>query len=116
MSSTETKALIRPAAERLQVEVPALGRLKLVIRLELTARGPDAPIWRVELPGRRSPGSRGGCPDRRLGRAVTLQRAGPGGKLRHWADAYERGHVKVGGDAAVIKLIANVIERQLART
>jgi hypothetical protein len=36
------------------------------------------------------------------------------GRLRDWAEAYERGHVKVSGDSAVIKLLGNVIERRLA--
>ena len=36
------------------------------------------------------------------------------GRLRHWAEAYEHGHVKVTGDSAVIKLLGNVIERRLA--
>ena len=31
--------------------MPALKQLKLVVRLELRARGGDAPIWRVEVPG-----------------------------------------------------------------
>jgi len=30
-------------------------------------------------------------------------------------DAFEHGHVKVSGDAAVVRLVGNVIERQLAR-
>ena len=38
------------------------------------------------------------------------------GGLREWARAHERGNVKVTGDSAVIKLLANVVERQLART
>ena len=37
------------------------------------------------------------------------------GVLRDWARAYERGHVKVSGDASVVKLLGNVIERQLTR-
>ena len=51
MSATETKALIARAIERLQEEVPAFGQVKLVIKLELRARGGDTPIWRVEVPG-----------------------------------------------------------------
>jgi hypothetical protein len=50
MSSGDTRALIARAVERLEDEVPAFRKLKLVIRLELRARG-DAPIWRVEVPG-----------------------------------------------------------------
>src|SRR5438270_13483566 len=51
MSSQDTRALITQAIEHFSDEVPALKQLKLVIRLELRARGGDVPIWRVELPG-----------------------------------------------------------------
>jgi hypothetical protein len=37
------------------------------------------------------------------------------GRLSHWIDAYEHGHVKVTGDSAVMKLLGAVIERQRAR-
>jgi hypothetical protein len=37
------------------------------------------------------------------------------GRLRDWVDAYNRGHITVTGEPAVVKLVANVIERQLAR-
>jgi len=37
------------------------------------------------------------------------------GGLREWARAYQKGHVKVTGDSAVIKLLANVFSRHLAR-
>jgi hypothetical protein len=37
------------------------------------------------------------------------------GRLRNWAEAYEHGHVRVSGDAAVTKLLGNVLERQLRR-
>src|SRR4051812_18191887 len=50
VASGDTRALIATAVERLEEEIPALRRLKLVIRLELRSRG-DAPIWRVEVPG-----------------------------------------------------------------
>jgi hypothetical protein len=117
VSATETKALIAQAVERLQAEVPALGRLKLVVKLELRARGPDAPIWRVEVPGPKV--SRDPAGDARID--VSLARShfnelATEGRLRDWADAYDRGQVKVTGDAAVIKLLAHVIERQRART
>ena len=51
VSSTDTRALIERTLERFTAEVPALKQLKLVVRLELMARGGDAPIWRVEVPG-----------------------------------------------------------------
>ncbi|HEX2233625.1 MAG TPA: hypothetical protein VHG69_09695 [Thermoleophilaceae bacterium] len=115
MSATDTKALIAQAVERLQEEVPALGQLKLVARLELRARGGDAPIWRVELPGPRI--SRDPAGDARIDVSVArshFNELAKDGRLRHWAEAYDHGHVKVSGDSAVIKLLGNVIERRLA--
>ena len=116
MSSTDTRAQIVRAVERLQEEVPSLGRLKLVVRLELRARGGDAPIWRVEVPGPKVAKDPAG--DARLDVSVArshFNELAEDGRLRDWADAYEHGHVRVSGDSAVIKLLGNVIERQRAR-
>jgi hypothetical protein len=117
MSSGDTRSLIRQAVERLQEEVPALRQLTLVMRLELRARGTDVPIWRVEVPGPQI--SRDPAGDARIDISVSrshFNELAAEGRLRHWADAYERGHVRVSGDAAVTKLLGNVIKRQLART
>jgi hypothetical protein len=115
VATTGTKALIVQAVEHLQDEVPALRQLKLVIRLELRARG-DVPIWRVELPGPVI--SKDSARDARIDVSVArshFNELAAEGRLKHWVDAYEHGHVRVTGDAAVTKLIANVIGRQLAR-
>ena len=116
MSATETKALIARAIERLQEEVPAFGQLKLVVKLELRARGGDAPIWRVEVPGPKV--DRDAAADSRL--EVSVSRShfndlAQDGRLQHWVDAYEHGHVTVSGDPGVVKLLGNVIQRQQAR-
>jgi hypothetical protein len=116
LSATDTKQLIAKAVERLQEEVPALRQLKLVARLELRARGGDAPIWRVELPGPQITKDPAG--DARIDVSVSrshFNELAAEGRLRHWADAYERGHVKVTGDAAVVKLLGNVIQRHRQR-
>ena len=116
MSAGDTRALIEQALQRFGDEVPALKQLKLVMKLELPTHGAGAPVWRVELPEGRV--SRDPAGDARL--AVTVQRRNfnqlaSDGRLRDWVDAYERGHVSVSGEAAVVKLVGNVIERQLAR-
>jgi hypothetical protein len=117
MASADTRSLIRQAVERLQEEVPALRRLTLVIRLELRARGGDVPIWRVEVPGPNI--ARDPAADARIDISIArshFNELAADGRLRHWAEAYEHGHVRVSGDAAVTKLLGNVIQRQLART
>jgi hypothetical protein len=117
MASGDTRSLIRQAVERLQAEVPALKQLKLVIRLELRARGTDVPIWRVEVPGPEI--TRDPAGDARIDVSVArshFNELAADGRLRDWADAYERGHVRVSGDAAVTKLLGNVFQRQLGRS
>lgn len=116
MSSADTKALIQRAVERLQAEVPALGRLKLVVRLELRARGSDTPIWRVEVPGPKIGKDPAG--DARVDISVArshFNELATDGTLHDWVEAYEHGHVRVSGDTAVVKLLGNVIGRQRAR-
>ena len=115
MAGLGTRELIAQAVDRLQGEVPALKQLKLVIRLELRARG-DVPIWRVAVPGPEI--SKDAAGDARLDVSVArshFNELAAEGTLRHWVDAYEHGHVRVTGDPAVTKLLGNVIQRQLAR-
>ena len=117
MSAADTKTLIRQAVERLGEEVPALKQIKLVIRLELRARGGgEVPIWRVELPG--PDVTRDPAGDARIDVSVArphFNELADDGRLTHWVEAYEHGHVRVSGDPAVTKLLGNVIQRQLAR-
>lgn len=115
MSSTDTKALIAQVVQRFGDEVPALKPLKLVIRLELRARG-DVPTWRVELPGPKV--SKDPAADAKVD--ISLPRShfnelAADGRLRHWLDAYDSGALKVTGEPAIVKLVANVIERQRVR-
>jgi uncharacterized protein YcbX len=96
--------------------VPALRNLQLVIKLELRARGGDAPIWRVELPGPKI--DRDPAADARVDVSVArshFNELAADGQLEHWASAYETGAVQVTGDSAVLALLGNVIQRRRAR-
>ena len=117
MSSGDTKALIDTAIEQVWRDVPALRQLNLVVRLELPARGDEA-VWRVDLPEKaiaRDPAGDARL-DVRVPRVFFNALAGdPKARLADWVEAYDHGHVKVSGEPAVVKLLGNVIERQLAR-
>jgi hypothetical protein len=116
VSATDTKRLIAQAADHLRDELPALRKLQLVIRLELLARGGDAPIWRVELPGPKI--DRDPAADARIDVSVVRPRfneLAADGRLEDWVRAYDRGEVKVTGDKAVLALLGNVIQRRRAR-
>ena len=116
MSTADTRTQIAMALERFGDEVPALKQLKLVIRLELRARG-DVPTWRVEVPGPNI--SKDPAGDARLDISIPrshFNELAEKGRLRDWAEAYDHGHVNISGEPAVVKLVGNVIERQLARS
>jgi hypothetical protein len=116
MSASQTRELIAGAVDRLGHELPALQKLQLVMRLELRARGPDAPIWRVEVPGPKVDRDPGG--DARIDISIARPRFNElalEGRLEDWIRAYERGEVRVTGDRAVLALLGNVIQRQRAR-
>jgi hypothetical protein len=116
VAAGDTRSLIRGAIERLQEEVPALRQLKLVAKLELRARGGNVPIWRVEVPGPKI--DRDPAGDARIDISMArshFNELATEGRLRDWVQAYEHGHVRVSGDAAVVKLLGNVIQRQRSR-
>jgi hypothetical protein len=107
--------LISTSYQRFIAEVPALDKLKIVVRLELRGRG-DVQVFRVQLPGPEV--SKEEPDDARLD--ISLPRShfnelAIDGQLKHWREAYEHGDVKITGDPAVIKLVGTVIERHEAR-
>jgi hypothetical protein len=110
-----TRELIERAVQRLQAEVPALAKLKLVFGLELRARG-DVQPYRVEIPGPKI--TKGFGEDERV--HVSIPRShfnelAADGRVRHWREAYEHGHVKVEGDPNIQRLVGQVIARAEAR-
>ena len=113
--SSITQDLIEIAHRRFVEELPALEKLKLVIRLELRGRG-DVQVFRVETPGPKV--SKEEPEDSRI--EVSIPRADfndlADASLEHWRTAYEHGVVRVGGDPAVIRLLGGVIAKHEART
>ena len=110
-----TKELIETAIERFQEEVPALQKLKLVFGLELKAKH-DIQLYRVELPGPKI--TKDLAQDERV--LVQVDRPqfnelAEKGTIRSYRRAVETGHIKASGDSNVLKLIAQVVDRQEAR-
>ena len=110
-----TPDLIRSAVERFQAEVPALGKLKLVFGLQLKAKH-DMQLYRVELPGPKI--KKDLAQDERV--LVEIDRPqfnelAEKGTLKSYRRAVETGHIKASGDSNVLKLIAQVVEKQEQR-
>lgn len=110
-----TSDLIKTAVERFQAEVPALQKLKLVFGLELRAKH-DIQLYRVELPGPKI--TKDLAQDERV--LVEIDRPqfnelAEKGTLKSYRRAVETGHIKATGDSNVVKLIAQVVEKQEER-
>lgn len=110
-----TGDLITDAIKAIQREVPALANLKMVLGLELRGRG-DTQLYRVELPGPKV--TKGYAEDERL--HVSIPRShfnelAAEGRIKHWHEAYDHGHIKVEGDPNIQKLVGQVIARTEAR-
>ncbi|MGO9955053.1 MAG: hypothetical protein ACLP50_03600 [Solirubrobacteraceae bacterium] len=115
-SPGDTKTLIETAVTRFLDEVPALAGLKLIAGLELRGRG-DVQMYRVELPG--PVVTKDIAADAKV--RLTVPRShfnelATKGHVRDWREAFAKGDAKVTGIDQVIKLIANVVERQEERS
>lgn len=116
MATADTKALIEQAVATFRKEVPALERLKLVVELELRGRG-DIQLFRVELPGPKI--TKDIASDAKVRLSVPradFNELAVEGTIRHWREAFESGHVRATGPPEILRLIANVVEKQEERT
>ena len=112
-----TPDLIIVATQRLQAEIPALAKLRLVFELELTGAGLAGPRpaerFRVELPG--PVVAEGGADDARLNLSIPrtmFSLLAEEGQLADWKEAFYYGHLKVEGDARVKRLLGRAIEQR----
>jgi hypothetical protein len=112
----DTKSLIETAVDRFLEEVPALRNLKLVAALELRGRG-DVQLYRVEMPGPKVTKAVAG--DARVRLAVArpaFNELAAEGRVRDWRRAFETGHARAEGSEQILRLIAQVVERQEERS
>ena len=113
--SEDAKVLIETATRRFLEEVPALEPIKLVVAVELRGRG-DTQHFRLEMPGVKV--TKGPANDARL--RVDMRREffnvmAREGKLPDWIEAFTYGQAKASGPEQFLRLIVNVVERQLER-
>ena len=96
--------------------MPALQPLKIVAGLELRGRG-DVQLYRVELPGPKV--TKAIASDAKV--TLTIARShfnelATKGHIADWEEAFAKGDAKATGIEQVLKLIANVVERQQERS
>ena len=116
MAQQDAPKLIEQAVRSFLDEVPALKPMKLIMGLDLRARG-DTQQYRVELPGPKV--TKDIAADARV--RVEMRRdffnlmVEHGAKVADWRDAYEDGRLKASGVDQYLKLIATVVEKQEER-
>ena len=114
--ASDTKSLIETAVTRFIEDVPALRNLKLVAGLELRGRG-DVQLYRVELPGPKvSKDSAAGAPVRMTIPREHFNPLATEGTVAQWRKAFELGHARAEGSEQIVRLIAQVVERQEERS
>ena len=104
------------AVQRLQGQLPALANLKLVFSLELTSGGLMGPgkseQLRIEVPGPKVTNAE--ASDARITLSIPeamFKLLAEEGDLADWKDAFYYGHLKVGGDPRVRKLLGKAIDK-----
>jgi hypothetical protein len=113
--SEDAKSLIELATRHFLEEVPALEPMKLVVGVDLRGRG-DTQQYRLEMPGIKV--TKGPAADARV--HVDMRREffnvmAREGKVPDWIEAFTYGQAKASGPDQIMKLIANVVERQQER-
>jgi hypothetical protein len=111
----DAKALIELAIRRFIGEVPALAPVRLVVGIELRGRG-DVQQFRLEMPEVKV--TRGPAADARV--RVDMRREffnvmAREAKIPDWIEAFTYGQAKASGPDQIVKLIVNVVERQVER-
>jgi hypothetical protein len=114
-SASDTAALITSAVTRVLDEVPALKPLKLVVGLDLRARG-DTQQYRIEMPGPTV--TKDIAADARV--RIEIPRAffnemAKDGRVADWREAFLYGQAKATGPTQILQLIERVVDKQEER-
>jgi hypothetical protein len=115
-SATDTPQLVEGAVRRLLEEVPALKPMKLVIGLDLRARG-DTQQYKIELPAVKVTKDIGA--EARV--RVEVPRAffnelAKDGRVADWREAFMYGQAKATGPTQILQLIERVVDKQEERS
>lgn len=95
--------------------MPALEPLKLVVGLELRGRG-DVQLYRVEMPG--PVVTKDIAADAKVRLSIPrshFNELAKEGNVKHWREAFAHGDAKATGVEQILRLIANVVEKQEER-
>jgi hypothetical protein len=111
----DAKSLIELATRRFAGEVPALEPIKLIVGIELRGRG-DVQQFRLEMPGVKV--TKGPAADARV--RVDMRREffnvmAREAKVPDWIEAFTYGQAKASGPEQIMRLIAQVVDRQQER-
>ncbi|MDX6664065.1 MAG: hypothetical protein QOG68_271 [Solirubrobacteraceae bacterium] len=110
--SGDAKTMIEAAVKTFLEEVPALEPMKLVVGVDLHARG-DTQQFRIEMPGVKVSKDIG--TDARV--RIDMRRdffnamVENGAKLADWREAFTYGQAKATGVEQYLRLIENVVEK-----
>ncbi len=115
MSQTDTKHQLEEAGRRFVEAVPSLATLKLVVKVDLQAKG-DHQMYKLTFPGpevEKDDGSPAMI-DVLVMRQDFNNLLDPRFGLKEWTEAYEQGKIKATG-GAMLQLVERVIEKQQRR-
>ena len=115
MSSSDAIGLIEEAVRRFLDEVPALKPMKLVVGIQLRARG-DVQEFRLQLP--EVDVRKDVAADAKV--RVEMQRAffnemAKDAKVADWREAFMYGQAKATGPTQILQLIERVVDKQEER-
>ena len=113
--SGDARTMIAQVAHDIQDQVPALAPLKLVVDVQLQGRG-DLQIFRLQLP--QCEVTKDVPADAKVRvemRREDFNRLAEEQSVKAWRKAVEDGTVRVSGVDQYMKLVAQVVEKQMSR-